>query len=110
MLGGRTLSRYDSSCCSNSSHDGMLTTRAGIFCRLSSSKASMQRATSLPVPIRITAGRLVLETDDDAPRFGDLIGVGGTERDESRNAAQSNELLDRLVRRSILAHADRVVR
>ena len=49
------------------------------------------------------AGRLVLEPDDDAPGFDDLVGVGGPERDEAGNAAQRDELLDRLVRRSVLA-------
>ena len=54
-------------------------------------------------------GRLMLEPDDDAPRFDDFVGVGRAERDESGDAAQREELLDRLVRRSVLAHADRVV-
>ena len=62
---------------------------------------------------RLTAqrqtGRLMLEADDDAPRLDDLVGVGRAERDESGDAAQRKELLDRLVGRSILAHADRVV-
>ena len=54
--GGRTLSRYASSCSSNSSQDGMLTTRTAIPSAASSSRAPRQSDTSLPLPIRITSG------------------------------------------------------
>src|SRR6478609_238621 len=55
--GGRTASRYSWACCSNSSHDGMLTTRARIPSVVSRSNASTQSDTSLPVPIKMTSGR-----------------------------------------------------
>ncbi len=47
---------------------------------------------------------------DDAPRFDGLIGIGGTEGDETGDRAQRCKLLDRLMRRAIFADADRIVR
>ena len=61
------------------------------------------------MPRQDQAGGLILEPDDHAPRFDDLVGVGRAERDETRNAAQRDELLDRLVRWAVLAYTDRVV-
>src|SRR5712691_9942297 len=54
--GGRTLSRYDWLCCSNNSHDGMLTTRARMPSALSRSNASTQSDTSLPLESSIRSG------------------------------------------------------
>ena len=48
----------------------------------------------------------MLQLDDDAPSLDDFVGVGWSQRDEPRDAAQRDELLDRLVRRAILAEAD----
>ena len=52
----------------------------------------------------------MLQRDDDAPRFGDLVGVGRPQRDQAGDAAQREKLLDRLMRRPVLADADRIVR
>ena len=52
----------------------------------------------------------MLQPDDDAPGFDDLVGVGGPQRDQAGNAAQRDELLDRLVRRAVLPDADRIMR
>ena len=41
--------------------------------------------------------------------FDHFIGVGGAEHDKSGDRPQRCELLDRLVRRAVLADADRVV-
>ena len=54
--------------------------------------------------------RLVAKLEDDAPRLGDLVGVARADRQEARDRAQRQNLLDRLVRRAVLADADRVVR
>jgi hypothetical protein len=40
----------------------------------------------------------------------DLVGVGRPQRDEAGDGAQRDELLDRLVRRTVFADADRIVR
>ena len=45
----------------------------------------------------------MLQPDDDAPSLDNFVGVGGSQRDETRNAAQRDELLDRLVRWAIFA-------
>src|SRR5262249_32536328 len=47
IRGGSTLARYCASCCSNSSHDGMLTTRLPMPRRPSSSCTATQSCTSL---------------------------------------------------------------
>src|SRR5262249_18835133 len=52
------------------------------------------------------AGRLMLEWNNDAPSLDDLVGIGWPQCDETRDAAQGDELLDRLVRRPIFADAD----
>src|SRR5262249_14705019 len=54
--GGRTEAQYSGVCFSNSSHEGMLTTRAFTPDAVSCSYASTQSDTSLPVAIRITSG------------------------------------------------------
>src|SRR5260370_4842419 len=46
---------------------------------------------------------------DDFSRFNDLVGIGGTQRHESGNRPQRDQLLDRLVGRSIFADADGIV-
>src|SRR5207249_1768043 len=56
-VGGITPFRYDGGCCSNSSHDGMLTTRDRTPAAPSCSCAWTHRATSLPVPSSSTSGR-----------------------------------------------------
>ena len=53
---GRTAARYVSSCSSKSSHHGIETTRAGIFCVASSFCTARARLTSEPVAIRIARG------------------------------------------------------
>ena len=55
-------------------------------------------------------GGLMLQTHDDAPGLDDFVGVGRSQRDETGNAAQRDELLDRLVRRTVLPDADRIMR
>ena len=52
----------------------------------------------------------MLETDDDAPRFGDFVGIGGTERDEARNIPERVKLFHWLMRGSILADPNGIVR
>ena len=39
----------------------------------------------------------MLETDDDAPRFRDFVGIGGTERDETRNIPERIKFERRLL-------------
>ena len=52
----------------------------------------------------------MLETNDDAPRFGDFVGIGGTQRDKARNTPERIKLFHRLMRGSILADANGIVR
>ena len=52
----------------------------------------------------------MLETDDDAPRFDDFVGVGGTQRDQAGNIPERGKLLHRLMRGSVLADANGIVR
>ena len=52
----------------------------------------------------------MLQPDDDAPGLDDLIGVSRPQRDEAGDSAQRDELLDRLVRRTVLPEADRIMR
>ena len=44
------------------------------------------------------------------PRFAGFGGVGGPDHGETGNGAQPGQLLDGLVRRTVLTHADAVVR
>ena len=53
--------------------------------------------------------RLVMELHDDFPGLDHLVGIGGAEHDEAGDRPQRGQLLDRLMRRTVLAHADRVV-
>ena len=46
----------------------------------------------------------------NAPRLDRLVRVGGTDHHHVRHRAQARELLDRLVRRAVLAERDAVVR
>ncbi len=55
-LGGSTSFLYSGGCWSNSSQDGMLTTRTFSPAAVSCSYAATQSDTSLPVPIRISSG------------------------------------------------------
>ena len=55
-LRGSTLSLYSAVCFSNSSMQGMETTRTFLPLAESSSFAPMQSSISLPVPMRITSG------------------------------------------------------
>ncbi len=55
------------------------------------------------------AGRL-LRVERGLPGIGRLVGVARADRVEPGHGAQRGELLDRLVRRAVLADADRVVR
>ena len=50
------------------------------------------------------------QLQDDLPALGDLVGVGRAQGDQPGDRAQREQLLDRLVRWSVLADADRVVR
>ena len=54
-------------------------------------------------------GRAVV-VEVDAPCLGGLVRVGRPDHPEARHRADRGELLDRLVRRPVLADADRVVR
>ena len=47
--------------------------------------------------------------EDGLPGPGDLVGVAGAHDVEARDGAQRRELLDRLVRRAVLAERDGVV-
>ena len=62
------------------------------------------------LPCQHQSDRLVPQPHDHAPRFDDLVGIGRPKRDEPGNRAQRRELLDRLMRRAVLADANRVVR
>ena len=53
--------------------------------------------------------RLVAQLHDVAIGFDDLIGIAGPQHDQAGNGAQRDQLLDRLVRRSVLAVAHGVV-
>ncbi len=53
--------------------------------------------------------RLVLLAERHPPGLGDLVRVAGADHVEAGHRAQRGELLDRLVGRSVLAEADRVV-
>ena len=55
-------------------------------------------------------GRLVAQLHHVAPGLGDLVRVRRAEHEQSGHRPQRRELLDRLVRRAVLADADRVVR
>ena len=52
----------------------------------------------------------VAPLERDLPGGHRLVGVGRPECHEARNGPQHRQLVDRLVRRPVLAHADRVVR
>src|SRR5262249_15553034 len=54
--------------------------------------------------------RFVAQLGDELPRLEDFVGVRGAQRDEPGDGAQRRKLLDRLMRRSVLANPDRVVR
>ena len=51
-------------------------------------------------------GRPVLQAENDAVGLARLVRIGRAQHDHVRNGAQPRELLDGLVRRSILAHSD----
>ena len=55
------------------------------------------------------ADGVVLELHDDAPRFGDFVGVAGADDDQAGDGAEGGQVLDRLVGRAVLADADGVV-
>ena len=55
-------------------------------------------------------GGTILPLERNLPRRHRLVGVGRPQRHQSRNGAQHRQLVDRLVRRPVLADADRVVR
>ena len=50
------------------------------------------------------------ELHDHAPGFGHFVGVARPQHDQPRNGAQRNQLLHRLMRGAVFAHADRIVR
>ena len=52
---------------------------------------------------------LAMQPGDGAPGLDDLVGVRRPEDEQARHRPQGSQLLDRLVRRTVLAHADRVV-
>ncbi len=62
------------------------------------------------LPRQQQAGRAVLALERRCPRQRRLDGVAGPPDVELRDQAQRGGMLDRLVRRSVLAEADRVVR
>ena len=51
-----------------------------------------------------------MELHDHLPGLDHLVGIAGPQHDQSGNGPQRRELLDRLVRRAVLADADRIVR
>ena len=51
----------------------------------------------------------MVEFHDDAPGLGHLVGIARTQDDQTGNRPQRGQLFDRLVRRPILADANRVV-
>src|SRR5205085_12361064 len=54
-------------------------------------------------------GGFVLELHDEAPAFGALVGVAGTEDEEAGDCAKACELFDGLMRWAVFADADGVV-
>ena len=62
------------------------------------------------LPAEYQDGRSVGPPHDHAIGLRHLVGIGRTEHADSGDRAGAGELLDRLVRRAILAEADRVVR
>ena len=136
------------SCSSNSSHDGMLTTRV-LTPSATSSVARREAQRDLAaagdqdhvrlavrrigqhigafrqargrsefgaiddrqrLPRTDQRGRPVLQLQDAAIGFGHLVGVGRPDHDHAGDRPQRHQLLDRLVRRSVLADADRIMR
>ena len=65
----------------------------GTFCRVSTSTVGRWRAAI-----------------GDPPGLGGLVGVAGPDDEQVRDGAQRGIVLDRLVRRTVLADADAVVR
>ena len=55
-------------------------------------------------------GRALQVLDDHAPRLGRLVGVGRAQHRQTRDRAQRGEVLDRLMRGTVFAQADRVMR
>ena len=53
--------------------------------------------------------RSVAQLQDVAVGLDHLVGVGGPQHDQARNGAQRDQLLDRLMRRTVLAVAHRVM-
>ena len=53
---------------------------------------------------------LPLELHDNPPRFHDFIGVSGPDQHEIGNGAQRRQVLDWLMRRSVFAETDRIMR
>jgi hypothetical protein len=62
------------------------------------------------LPRQHQRNRLVLQLRDDLPGFDHFVRVAGTEHNQIGHGAQRRQLLDRLMRRSIFSHADRIVR
>ena len=54
--------------------------------------------------------RLILQRQNDLVRLGHFVGVAGPDHQQIGNRPQRGQMLDRLVRRAVLAHADRIVR
>src|SRR5262249_39882967 len=54
--------------------------------------------------------RLVPQLHDRAPGLDDLVGVPRPDREQPRDGAERRQVLDGLMRRSVLAHTDRIVR
>ncbi len=52
----------------------------------------------------------MMKLHDDLPCFGHFVGVGRAAHDEAGDRPQGCQLLDRLMRRTVFADADRVVR
>src|SRR3546814_13536054 len=61
------------------------------------------------LPRKDEAGGLAATRQDDPPRLGDFIGVGGAQVEQTWDAAEPQYLLDRLMSRSVLTDADGIV-
>jgi hypothetical protein len=72
-------------------------------------RPSCGRASASP-GARGRARRVVLHLHRQPPRLGDLVGVARADHDDPGHRPQRGQVLDRLVGRPVLAHADRVVR
>ncbi len=77
---------------------------------------TFRRAKLLPIERRhVLTGqdqgyRSVLRFNRDAPRYGGLVGVAGTDDNQPGNRSKTGDLLHGLMGRTVLTHSDAVVR